>query len=101
MSRVRGQLNTYLNWYRRHEMVEGDNPPIGLLLCSSKDESLVEYALPGMDPQLFVSRYQLELPRKEDLERFLTAQLSSLGDTSEQLIPVSSTPDTQQSAGSR
>jgi predicted nuclease of restriction endonuclease-like (RecB) superfamily len=69
-----GQLNTYLNWYRRHEMVEGDNVPIGLLLCSSKDEALVEYALPGVDAQLFVSRYQLELPKKDELERFLAAQ---------------------------
>ena len=69
-----GQLNTYLNWYRRHEMAEGDNLPIGLLLCSSKDEALVEYALPGLDTQLFVSRYQLELPKKDELERFLEAQ---------------------------
>jgi hypothetical protein len=76
-----GQLNTYLNWYRRHEMTEGDNPPIGLLLCSSKDQALVEYALPGLDAQLFVSRYQLELPRKDELERFLAAQVSSLGIT--------------------
>src|SRR5262249_35206269 len=55
-----------------HETAEtdGDNPPIGLLLCTSKDQALVEYASPGMDPQLFVSRYQLE--------RFLTAQVSSL-----------------------
>lgn len=59
-------------------MAEGDNPPIGLLLCSSKDQALVEYALPGLDPQLFVSRYQLELPRKDELERFLTAQVSSI-----------------------
>jgi predicted nuclease of restriction endonuclease-like (RecB) superfamily len=73
-----GQLNTYLNWYRRHEMPEGDNPPIGLLLCSSKDQALVEYALPGLDAQLFVSRYQLELPKKDELERFLAAQVSSL-----------------------
>jgi predicted nuclease of restriction endonuclease-like (RecB) superfamily len=74
-----GQLNTYLNWYRRHEMAEGDNPPTGLLLCSSKDQALVEYALPGLDTQLFVSRYQLELPKKDELERFLAAQVSSLG----------------------
>jgi len=73
-----GQLHTYLNWYRRHEMAEGDNPPIGLLLCSSKDHALVEYALPGLDTQLFVSRYQLELPKKDELRRFLAAQILSL-----------------------
>ena len=73
-----GQLNTYLNWYRRHEMAEGDNPPIGLLLCTSKDQALVEYALPGLEAQLFVSRYELELPKKDELERFLATQVSSL-----------------------
>jgi hypothetical protein len=55
-------------------MADGDNAPIGLLLCTSKDEALVEYALPGLDTQLFVSRYQLELPKKDELERFLTDQ---------------------------
>ena len=59
-------------------MTEGDNPPIGLLLCSNKDQALVEYALPGLDAQLFVSRYPLELPKKGELERFLVAQISSL-----------------------
>lgn len=55
-------------------MAEGDNPPIGLLLCMHKDNALVEYALAGMDNKLFVSKYQLELPRREDLQRFLEDQ---------------------------
>jgi predicted nuclease of restriction endonuclease-like (RecB) superfamily len=70
-----GQLNTYVNWYRKHEHAEGDNPPIGLLLCTRKNHALLEYALAGMDNQLFVSRYQLELPTKEELERVLEAEL--------------------------
>lgn len=70
-----GQLNTYVSWYRRNVMLEGDNYPVGLLLCTGKDHALVEYALAGMDNQLFVSRYQLELPRKEDIEAFLREQL--------------------------
>jgi hypothetical protein len=70
-----GQLNTYVNWYRRHEMAPGDGPPIGLLLCTGKNHALMEYALAGLDNQLFVSRYQLELPRKADLERFLREQV--------------------------
>ena len=45
----------------------------------SSSATRVEYALPGVDAQLFVSRYQLELPKKDELERFLTAQVSSLG----------------------
>jgi predicted nuclease of restriction endonuclease-like (RecB) superfamily len=70
-----GQLNTYVNWFRKHEHTEGDNPPIGLLLCTRKNHALLEYALAGMDNQLFVSRYQLELPTKEELERVLEAEL--------------------------
>lgn len=66
-----GQLNTYVSWYRKHMMTEGDNPPVGLLLCTQKDHILVEYATANMDNRLFVSKYQLELPKKEELERFL------------------------------
>jgi len=75
-----GQLNTYVNWYRKNLMVKGDNPPIGLLLCTQKDHALVEYALAGMDNKLFVSKYQLELPRKEDLQRFLEEKVREVGD---------------------
>lgn len=70
-----GQLNTYVNWYRQHMMTAGDNPPVGILLCSDKNHALVEYALAGMDNQLFVSKYQLELPQKEQMQRFMTEQL--------------------------
>ena len=52
-------------------MAKDDNPPIGLLLCTGKDHALVEYALAGIDNTLFVSKYQLELPTKEKLQRFL------------------------------
>lgn len=72
-----GQLNTYVSWYQKNVMTEGDNPPVGILLCTRKDHALVEYALAGMDNRLFVSRYQLELPRKEDMQRFLEDQLAA------------------------
>ena len=52
-------------------MTEGDNPPVGILLCTQRDHSLVEYALAGMDNGLFVSKYQLELPKKEEMQRFI------------------------------
>ncbi len=74
-----GQLNTYVSWYKKNEMIEGDNPPVGILLCTRKDQPLVEYALAGMDNQLFVSKYQLELPKKEDIERFLAEQIKEVG----------------------
>ena len=66
-----GQLNTYVSWYRKNVMSDGDNPPIGILLCTQRDHALVEYALAGMDNNMFVSKYQLELPQKEDIQRFL------------------------------
>jgi len=70
-----GQLNTYVNWYRDNEMEKDDNPPIGILLCSKKNHALVEYALAGIDNQLFVSKYQLELPKKEDILNFLENEI--------------------------
>jgi predicted nuclease of restriction endonuclease-like (RecB) superfamily len=70
-----GQLNTYVTWFRSHEMAEGDNPPVGLLLCTQKNHALVEYALAGLDNRLFVSKYQLELPKKEEIRRFLEEQI--------------------------
>lgn len=73
-----GQLNTYLNWYRKNEIQEHDNPPIGILLCTEKNHPLVEYALAGMDNQLFVSKYQLELPKKEEIAKFLEEQVGQL-----------------------
>ena len=73
-----GQLNTYVSWYMKNEMTSGDNPPVGILLCTQKDSPLVEYALAGMDNQLFVSKYQLELPKKEDMERFLAQKIKEV-----------------------
>jgi predicted nuclease of restriction endonuclease-like (RecB) superfamily len=74
-----GQLNTYVNWFRKHEMAEGDNPPVGLLLCTRKNHALMEYALAGMDNRLFVSRYQLELPRREEIVELLEQEMRELG----------------------
>ena len=74
-----GQLNTYISWYKKNIMTDGDNPPVGILLCTQKDHPLVEYALAGMDNQLFVSKYQLELPKKEEMQRFLAQQLKEAG----------------------
>jgi predicted nuclease of restriction endonuclease-like (RecB) superfamily len=79
-----GQLNTYVSWYRKHMMTEGDNPPVGLLLCTEKDHVLVEYATESLDNRLFVSKYQLELPRKEELERFLRAKRDELTEGQEE-----------------
>ncbi len=73
-----GQLNTYVNWYRQNIMTKDDNPPIGILLCTDKNQALVEYALAGMDNHLFVSKYQLELPNQEAMQRFIDEQLREI-----------------------
>jgi predicted nuclease of restriction endonuclease-like (RecB) superfamily len=74
-----GQLNTYVSWYARNMRSEGDNPPVGILLCTQKDHALVEYALAGMDNHLFVSKYQLHLPKREQLQRELERTLKEEG----------------------
>jgi predicted nuclease of restriction endonuclease-like (RecB) superfamily len=70
-----GQLNTYVSWYRKNMMTEDDNPPVGILLCTGKNQTLVDYAFAGIDNQLFVSKYMLELPKKEDMQRFIEQQI--------------------------
>ena len=74
-----GQLNAYVAYYKKNEMVEGDSPPIGILLCTDKGSQMVEYALSGMDNQLFVSSYMLHLPDKRELEEFLLKQMKDMG----------------------
>lgn len=70
-----GQLNAYVSYYRENEMHDGDNPPVGILLCTKKGKKMVEYAIAGMSNQLFVSTYMLQLPDKTSLEKFLLEQL--------------------------
>jgi hypothetical protein len=66
-----GQLNTYVAYYKKHEMTAGDQPPVGILLCTRKNESLVEFALGDLPNKLFVSRYAVEMPKKAEMEAFL------------------------------
>lgn len=72
-----GQLNAYVSYYKENEMHDGDNPPIGILLCTRKGKKMVEYALAGMDNQLFVSTYLLQLPDKDILEKFLLEEIKN------------------------
>ncbi|MBL8489985.1 MAG: DUF1016 family protein [Rhodocyclaceae bacterium] len=74
-----GQLNSYVGYYAKNEMAEGDQPPVGILLCTRKNEELVEYALAGMSNKLFVSRYQVQLPGKEEIAAFLHKAVEELG----------------------
>jgi predicted nuclease of restriction endonuclease-like (RecB) superfamily len=71
-----GQMNLYLNYFKDNEISEGDNPPIGIILCADKDDMLVKYSAAGMDEQLFVSKYLLKLPEQKVLENFLKQELN-------------------------
>lgn len=74
-----GQLNAYVGYYKKNEMAEGDNPPVGILLCTDKGSEMVEYALSGMDNQLFVSTYMLHLPDKKKLQEFILKEMEDMG----------------------
>ena len=71
-----GQMNVYLNYFKENEMTEGDNPPIGIILCSNKNDTLVKYATSGMDENMFVSKYLVKLPEKKVLENFIKRELN-------------------------
>lgn len=70
-----GQMNMYMGYFEKEENTEGDNPPIGIVLSRSKDELLVKYAMNNVNSQLFVSKYQLYLPNREELKVLIEKQL--------------------------
>lgn len=67
-----GQMNMYMGYFAKEENEPSDNPPIGIILSHKKDELLVEYATYGMDSNLFVSKYELYLPNREELRKLIT-----------------------------
>ncbi|HIR95370.1 MAG TPA: DUF1016 family protein [Candidatus Coprenecus stercorigallinarum] len=71
-----GQMNMYLGYFAKEESAPDDNPPVGIILSHIKDELLVEYATYGMDSKLFVSKYELYLPNKEELRRLVDGVVS-------------------------
>jgi len=73
-----GQLNVYLNYFKKEIMQAGDNPPVGILLVTEKNKALVEYATAGMNEKMFVSKYLIELPSKKQLEDFIKTELKKL-----------------------
>ena len=71
-----GQMNMYLGYFENEENTEGDNPPIGIVLAKEKDDLLVQYAMHNISSQLFVNKYQLYLPNKEELRQLIEYQLN-------------------------
>lgn len=82
-----GQMNMYLGYFAAEENIEGDNPPIGIILTRNKDELLVEYATYQMNSQLFVQKYQLYLPDREELRRELELTLQLADDSAREEQP--------------
>ncbi len=72
-----GQMNLYLNYFKNEICQPDDNPPIGIVLGARRDEILMEYATEGVTNQLFVAKYQLYLPKKEELQAQLEQWLES------------------------
>ena len=66
------QLNLYLNYYKAEVMQPDDNPPVGILLCTEKGDTMVKYATAGLDPNIFVQKYMIELPSEEEIKRFIS-----------------------------
>jgi hypothetical protein len=74
-----GQMNFYLNYFRERIMEDGDNPPVGIILCTDKKEIKVEYTTAGMDNKMFVSKYMVELPGREELKKLLIKFSEEIG----------------------
>ncbi len=72
-----GQLNMYLEYYKKYEKEPGDNPPVGILLCTGKDQEHVEFATAGLDDKVFVAQYLVALPNKKELEQFIKKELNN------------------------
>lgn len=69
-----GQMQMYVNYYTRELMNEGDNLPIGIVLCADKSESVVKYTLPEGNTQIFASKYKLYMPTEEELKEELVKE---------------------------
>jgi predicted nuclease of restriction endonuclease-like (RecB) superfamily len=67
-----GQMNFYLNYFRENETTEGENPPIGIILCSKKDEVSAKYILGNLNNKVFASKYKLALPTEKELDKTLS-----------------------------
>ena len=70
--------NFYLNYMKESETEKGDNPPVGIILCTHDDKAEVKFATTGLDNKLFVSRYKLQLPTEKELREFITQDIKAL-----------------------
>ena len=78
-----GQMQMYVNYFTRELMNEGDNLPIGIVLCADKSEAVVRYTLPEGNTQIFTSKYKLYLPTEEELRQELQREYQALDESIE------------------
>lgn len=74
-----GQLQMYVNYYDRNEKLERENPTIGILLCTDKNNAVVKYTLPQNNQSILASQYQLYLPKEEELTKLLKEDFKRFG----------------------
>jgi hypothetical protein len=68
-----GQMDMYVRMYNDLKKGEGDNPTIGIILCTEKDETIVKYSVMAENEKLFASKYRLYLPKEEELKQLIEA----------------------------
>lgn len=73
-----GQMQMYVNYYTREMMNDGDNPPIGIVLCADKSDTIVKYTLSEQNTQIFASKYKLYLPTEDELRHELKREYQAL-----------------------
>ncbi len=76
-----GQMQMYVNYYTREMTTPDENPPIGIILCAEKNNSVAKFTLPEDNDQIFVSKYKLYLPTEEELQRELAKERAALEPT--------------------
>jgi hypothetical protein len=73
-----GQMNLYLNYAKEHLAMPGEVDPFGIILCSGKDDAVVEYAMGGINARVFASKYLTQLPDEAMLRREIEATRHAL-----------------------
>lgn len=73
-----GQMQMYVHYYERELMNEGDNPPIGIVLCADKSDAVVRYTLPESETQVLASKCKLYLPSEEELLKELKREYQAM-----------------------
>ena len=78
-----GQMNMYVNYHANEVNDEGDEKPIGIILCADTSEIVAEYALGGLENQIFASKYVYYIPNKDELIKQVQEVINDMGETCE------------------